>query len=203
MNLNIKCFKNLAFFLIISFLSTHAFAMNWPNWLGPNYNGSVDESLNLNDVAEEFITIWDISVGAGWSAPVVHDQKVFLHDRIDDKENLTAYNIDNGQVIWRFSYKSNYRDDFGMSNGPRSTPSVTYGLVVIHSPEGLVHAIDSQNGKLRWSKNLVQQFGSPKGFFGRCSSPLILGDKVILNVGGEKGRGCRFFIGEWKNDLAK
>ena len=186
MNLNIKCFKNLAFFLIISFLSTHAFAMNWPNWLGPNYNGSVDESLNLNDVAEEFITIWDISVGAGWSAPVVYDQKVFLHDRIDDKENLTAYNIDNGQVIWRFSYKSNYRDDFGMSNGPRSTPSVTYGLVVIHSPEGLVHAIDSQNGELRWSKNLVQQFGSPKGFFGRCSSPLILGDKVILNVGGEK-----------------
>ena len=73
-----------------------------------------------------------------------------------------------------------------MSNGPRSTPSVTYGLVVIHSPEGLVHAIDSQNGKLSWSKNLVQQFGSPKGFFGRCSSPLILGDKVILNVGGEK-----------------
>ena len=114
MNLNIKCFR-VNLFLNISFLSTHAL-MNWPNWLGPNYNGSVDESLNLNDVAEEFITIWDISVGAGWSAPVVHDQG-FLHDRIDDKENLTAYNIDNGQVIWRFSYKSNYRDDFGMSNG--------------------------------------------------------------------------------------
>lgn len=181
-----KCSKHLVLYLIISFLSKQSFALNWPNWLGPNYNGSVDESLDLNFETEELITRWGISVGTGWSAPVVYDKKVFLHDRIDNKENLTAYNIDTGQAIWRFSYNSNYRDDFGMSNGPRSTPSVSLGVVVIHSPEGIVHAIDSNNGKLRWSINLVQQFRSPKGFFGRCSSPLILGDKVILNVGGEK-----------------
>jgi hypothetical protein len=64
--------------------------MNWPNWLGPNYSGSVDQSLDLNFETEELITNWDISVGTGWSAPIVYDQKVFLHDRIDDKENLTA-----------------------------------------------------------------------------------------------------------------
>ena len=181
-----KCSKYLVLYLIISFLSKQLFAMNWPNWLGPNYNGSVDQSLDLNFETEELITNWDISVGTGWSGPIVYDQKVFLHDRIDDKENLTAYNIDTGQAIWRFSYNSNYRDDFGMSNGPRSTPSVSRGVIVIHSPEGIVHAINSNDGKLKWSINLMHQFGSPKGFFGRCSSPLILGDKVILNVGGEK-----------------
>ena len=117
------CSKHLVLYLIISFLSKQSFALNWPNWLGPNYNGSVDESLDLNFETEELITRWGISVGTGWSAPVVYNKKVFLHDRIDKKENLTAYNIDTGQAIWRFSYNSNYRDDFGMPNGPRSTPS--------------------------------------------------------------------------------
>ena len=41
-----KCSKHLVLYLIISFLSKQSFALNWPNWLGPNYNGSVDESFD-------------------------------------------------------------------------------------------------------------------------------------------------------------
>ena len=57
--------------------------------------------------------------------------------------------------------------------------------MVIHSPEGLVHAIDSQNGKLRWSKTWFNNLDLRKDFLADVPL-LILGDKVILNVGGKR-----------------
>ena len=67
-------------------------------------------------------------------------------DRTNDKENLTCYNILSGKIIWKFSFASTYRDDFGMQNGPRSTPSISQGIIVIHSPGGLVHALIKRMG---------------------------------------------------------
>ena len=157
---------------------------DWPNWLGPNYNGAVEVTIDSHSETYNVKEKWLTLVGEGWSAPIVSGQMVYLHDRTNDKENLTCYNIFSGKVIWKFSFASTYRDDFGMQNGPRSTPSISQGIIVIHSPGGLVHAINKENGKLKWKKDLLGEFGSPKGFFGRCSSPLILEDKIILDVGG-------------------
>jgi outer membrane protein assembly factor BamB len=39
-------------------------------------------------------------------------------------------------------------------------------------------------GSIRWIKDLSKEFDSAKGFFGRCSSPLIHDEKVIFDVGG-------------------
>ena len=142
---------------------------NWSNWLGPNYDGSIEGNLVFASDHKKIKTRWEVPVGTGWSSPVKMNQKVFLHDRIKDKENLTAYNIDSGKIVWKFSFNSSYRDDFGMENGPRSTPSISQGIIVSHSPDGLLHAVNTQNGKLRWKKDLFSEFGSPKGFFGRCS----------------------------------
>ena len=157
---------------------------NWGNWLGPNYNGSVEGMLIQGNEPVDLTSRWKVPVGEGWSSPLVSDNKAFLHDRTNDKENLTCYSVLSGKIIWRFSFDSTYRDDFGMESGPRSTPSISQGIIVIHSPDGLVHAVDKGDGELKWKKDLFREFGSPKGFFGRCSSPLVMGDKVILDVGG-------------------
>ena len=167
-------------FLLLNNLNSE----DWPNWLGPNYNGAVEVKIDSHYETYNVKEKWLRLVGEGWSAPIVSGQMVYLHDRTNDKENLTCYNILSGKVIWTFSFDSAYRDDFGMESGPRSTPSISQGIIVIHSPDGLVHAVNKGDGQLKWKKDLFREFGSPKGFFGRCSSPLVMGDKVILDVGG-------------------
>ena len=40
---------------------------------------------------------WQKNVGEGWSAPVISDKTVFLHDRSGDVESLTAYDLLDGK----------------------------------------------------------------------------------------------------------
>lgn len=181
-----KKFKILKFFciIILSLLFNDLNGTDWPNWLGPNFNGAVEENISKESAQIELEAKWEVPVGVGWSSPIISNQKVFLHDRTGNKENLTAFDLDSGKQVWQSSFDSQFRDDFGMENGPRSTPSVYKNTILIHSPDGLVHALAVKTGETIWSMDLSNDFNSAKGFFGRCSSPLILDNKVIFDVGG-------------------
>lgn len=182
-----KKFKILKFFciIILSLLFNDLNGTDWPNWLGPNFNGAVEENISKESAQIELEAKWEVPVGVGWSSPIISNQKVFLHDRTGNKENLTAFDLDSGKQVWQSSFDSQFRDDFGMENGPRSTPSVYKNTILIHSPDGLVHALAVKTGETIWSMDLSNDFNSAKGFFGRCSSPLILDNKVIFDVGGD------------------
>lgn len=182
-----KKFKILKFFciIILSLLFNDLNGTDWPNWLGPNFNGAVEENISKESAQNELEAKWEVPVGVGWSSPIISNQKVFLHDRTGNKENLTAFDLDSGKQVWQSSFDSQFRDDFGMENGPRSTPSVYKNTILIHSPDGLVHALAVKTGETIWSMDLSNDFNSAKGFFGRCSSPLILDNKVIFDVGGD------------------
>ena len=39
-------------------------------------------------------------------------------------------------------------------------------------------------GKVIWSKNLLKDFGAPKPSWGFANSPLVLGDRLLLDAGG-------------------
>ena len=158
---------------------------DWPNWLGPNYNGVIEDPEKKFSQDKKIELFWTKAVGVGWSAPIVGDNKVFLHDRVDNQENLTAFDKNTGKRIWHVSFQSTFRDDFGMENGPRSTPALSKDILITHSPTGVVHGISAKKGKVLWTRDLYADYMSPKGFFGRCSSPLILGERVFFDVGGK------------------
>jgi len=170
-------------FLLVSI--PQLMAENWSNWLGPNYNGSSENNtISLPPEGKEFEMKWKISVGSGWSTPIIHARSVYFHDRVGENEIVHRLNIDTGAQIWQHSYFSGYQDSFGMGNGPRSTPSINSGLIVTHGAQGIIYGIDITTGKPIWVRDLKKDFQSPKGFFGRCSSPLVVGDRVIFDVGG-------------------
>ena len=72
---------------------------DWTNWLGPNHNGYVEGNLNLSSKPNlnDTNVLWQNAVGTGWSSPIVSGNKVFLHDRIGNKENMTAYSLSTGK----------------------------------------------------------------------------------------------------------
>jgi hypothetical protein len=160
-------------------------AQDWSNWLGPNYDGSTNDLVvKLPSEGKEYSVRWKKNIGVGWSSPILKKSSVYLHERQNGKEFIRCFDLKNGDERWNFSYLSTYQDSFGMSDGPRSTPAIYKGVIVSHGPQGMVHALSVEEGKLIWMRDLKKDFSSPKGFFGRCSSPLIFEDKVILDVGG-------------------
>ena len=182
--------------LLLSFIfwySGQLRAENWGNWLGPRHDGSAGRfELKLPGQDREFEVRWEISAGAGWSSPLIFDGSVYFYHRVGEKEIVQRFDSLSGEELWSRSFISGYRDDFGMSNGPRSTPAIANGRIVTHGPQGIVRVLSIDDGTTIWARNLKKDFSSPKGFFGRCSSPLIVGDQIIFDVGGPRAGTASF-----------
>jgi len=125
--------------------------------------------------------VWQKSVGQGFSAPVVAQQKLILFHRLDDKETVECLDAKSGKQLWLFDYPTAYRDDFGFDEGPRATPCIAAGNVYTYGAEGMLHCIDFGTGKKIWSVNAKTEFQAPKGFFGIACSPLVESNSVLAH----------------------
>ena len=165
-------------FLVLPFLFFH----DWPQLLGPNRNGIYTDS----DVAWPSAFAWEREVGAGFSAPVIASGKVILFHRKGKSEIVEAFEAATGKTVWTFEYPTNYKDDFGFDNGPRSAPTVSGSTVFTFGAEGVLHAIDLNTGSKIWRVDVHKDFQVEKGFFGAGCSPLIHDGKLFLNIGSKK-----------------
>ncbi len=66
-------------------------------------------------------------------------------------------------------------------------PVIAGGRVFTHGADGMLHGIDFNTGKMLWSVDTRKVFEAPKGYFGVASSPVIDGNRVLVNVGGKTG----------------
>src|SRR5215471_13338934 len=59
-------------------------AADWPQWLGPNRDGSSVEIVK--PWTESPKVLWRVPVGEGHSSPIVADGKVILHHKVAGKD---------------------------------------------------------------------------------------------------------------------
>jgi outer membrane protein assembly factor BamB len=176
---------------------------DWPQFLGPARNGtSAEKGLNWNWPDKGPTVVWSKAVGAGFSGPVVADGKVILFHRVDDDEVIDALDPATGKELWRYKSPTQYRDDFGFDEGPRATPTVAGARVFALGAEGTLSAVELATGKKIWARSLKADYDAPKGYFGIACSPLVVGDKVLVNVG-VKGAGIVAFDAATGKELWK
>jgi outer membrane protein assembly factor BamB len=165
-------------------------AADWPQFLGPDRNGiSTETNLTGAWPAEGPPVRWQKSVGQGFSGPVVAGGKLILFHRLADQETIECLDAKTGGPIWHIGYPTHYQDDFGFDEGPRATPTVTGSNVYTMGAEGAVYCVDLASGREKWHVNCKEKFQAAKGFFGMACSPLVEGNAVILNIGGQDGAG--------------
>ena len=174
----------LAFFVVVAGVSV---AADWPQFLGPERNG-VYRGPALADTwpAKGPTVAWRKTVGQGFAAPVVVQNRLILFHRLGAQETVEALDATTGASIWRYQYPTTYRDDFGFDEGPRAVPVVADGIVYTFGAEGQLHAVSLATGQRVWSEDTMKRFNVPKGFFGAAGSPLVEGGRVVANVGGPK-----------------
>jgi outer membrane protein assembly factor BamB len=166
-------------------------AVDWPQFLGPQRNGTYPAAAELSLDKPQLLFKKD--VGAGFSAPVVVGDRLILFHRLQNDEVIECMKAATGERIWHLSYATSYRDDFGFDEGPRGTPAVVDGRVYTFGAEGALHAVDLATGKRIWRVDTYSKFGVNKGFFGAAASPLVEGNAVYVNIGGTNGAGLVAF----------
>jgi outer membrane protein assembly factor BamB len=169
-------------------------ATDWPQFLGPTRNGVYPGT----DLAGAWPTegppvVWHKNVGAGFSGPAVAGHSLILFHRQDDKEIVECMDARTGTTKWKFSYPTSYRDDFGFDEGPRATPCIADGKIYTFGAEGMLTCLDLTDGRKVWQVDTKEEFQQGKGFFGMACSPLVEGNDVLLNIGGESGAGIVAF----------
>ena len=164
-------------------------AGDWPQWQGPGRAGvwsSVRLPRRLEPGAVE--KLWSADVGGGFSGVVVVGNRVLTMDRsrASEKERVVCLDRKDGSLLWTHSYPAPYGDlDWG--KGPRATPAVDGGDVFTLGAVGRVSCLSLSDGKPRWSLDLQRRFGGKQPTWGHSASPLVVGDLVYLQAGGQDG----------------
>jgi outer membrane protein assembly factor BamB len=159
-------------------------AGDWPQWLGPQRDSGSTEKVT--PWQGELKIVWKQPVGEGHSSPIVAQGKVYLHTKVKDKneEELAAFDAITGKPLWNQTYeRPTFKSLFG--NGPRGTPALVDGKIYTYGITGMLTCFEADTGKQAWQVDALKEFQATNLFFGASGSPLIEGDKVVLNVGGQ------------------
>jgi outer membrane protein assembly factor BamB len=167
------------------------FAGDWPQWLGPNRDNSTTEKIEPWTAAPK--GLWRQPVGEGNSSPVVADGRVFVHAKISvkDQEEITAFDAKTGKLQWKQTYdRAPFKSLYG--NGPRATPAVSGDRIYTFGITGVLTCFDVTNGKQMWQVDTWKDFHPAALMFGSSCSPLVEGDKVLVNVGAKSASAVAF-----------
>lgn len=169
-------------------------AGDWPQILGPNRNGVAEgESIVDRFPAGGPQTVWQRSVGSGYAGIAVADGIAVLFHRLRDKEIVEAMDAATGDVKWTAEFDAKYRPSFIDDSGPRAVPVIHNSRVYVYGAQGGLHCLELQSGKTVWSRKAFDELGPkrpfrgepPEGYFGIGSCPLVEGNLLLVNVGGD------------------
>lgn len=169
-------------------------AGEWPQILGPNRNGVAEgESIAGSWPKSGPRTVWQREVGSGFSGIAVADGKAVLFHRVDDEELVEAMDAATGEVLWKAGRPTSFSTPYSPDDGPRSTPVIHKGTVYVFGAQGVLRCLQLESGKEVWSRETHREFKAPEGYFGAGSTPIVEGDKLVVNVGSRDGAGIVAF----------
>ena len=155
---------------------------NWPQFLGPSRNGQSAETALLQEwPAAGPRELWRVTGGIGMSGLAIDGSQLVTLVQRGGKQWALALDSRTGKQLWQTEVADAYQNQMG--DGPRATPALSRSSVLVFTGEGILAALDRQNGKLRWSVDTLTMLKGEPAEYGMACSPLIVGDQVIVTVG--------------------
>jgi len=170
--------------VVTSYLVTAQTAGDWPQWRGPNRDGISKETGLLKQwPAEGPPLVWKATgAGKGYSSLALSDGRIFTMGVRTDREYIIAFDVATGKEVWATANGRVFRNDRG--DGPRGTPTVDGDRLYALGGNGDLSCLETKTGRSVWSMNILQKFGGSNPTWGISESPLVIGDKVLVNAGG-------------------
>jgi outer membrane protein assembly factor BamB len=173
--------------LVLSLTTTSVNAQQrWPGFLGAGSSQLWADSLPMEWSPESSTICWKTKLaGTGQSSPIIWGDTVFVTS-IDGtmKEicHVTAISLTDGQTLWDYTtdsaqpVRSNY---FQSRSAP--TPAVDANGIYTFFETGKVVAL-THDGKEKWVRNLVDEYGEFEVRIGLAASVAQTNDSVFILV---------------------
>ena len=154
-------------------------AEDWPSWRGPSHNGSRSGKNYPTRWTAESVA-WKVDLpGKGASCPIVWKDRIFLTSPDNGVDSVLAFDLD-GNRIWNAQLGEETPPKHRKLGTSSNASPVTDGTgVFVYFKSGNFAALE-MNGKVRWQRNLAKEFGRQKLYWDQGSSPVIVGDLVVV-----------------------
>lgn len=171
-------------------LHSTARAADWPQYRGPNHDGSSPEQIRTNWNTTPPRVLWRKAISPGWSSITVSGNRAFTQIRRSSagtpREFCVAFDTATGNELWAREIElATYSDLAGYDNnldGPRSTPSVDGNFVYVLSSHLKLVCLRADTGAVVWRRDFLAEFpGTDVIEWQNAASPLVVGDLIYLN----------------------
>ena len=163
-------------------------AQNWPNWRGPDGDGSSVETklpIRWDSITN---VVWKSPVpGLGHSSPIIWEDRLFTLSALPESNEkvLLCYDSRNGKLLWQRTvvktpFERKHEDNSYASGTPATDGKLVY-LSVLDVDDVVVAAYDFEGNQV-WLQR-PGKYSSPHGY---SVSPALYEDKVFIN-GNSKG----------------
>lgn len=166
-------------------LQTAVLAENWPNWRGPDQDGSSPET----GLPEKFSTTegvrWAATVpGLSASAPVIWGGNVFLTAPVVAEKKLVGlcYDKETGEEKWRVTISEGSEVQWDDKSNLASPSAATDGDRVYFLFANAIAAACDFSGKTVWKRDFKETHGAFATQWTYGSSPTIDSGKLYIQV---------------------
>jgi outer membrane protein assembly factor BamB len=175
--------KQFSFLFALALCAPLAHAANWPQWRGPNFDGSTTESGLPEKFSKTENVAWTAPLpGPSGATPVIWGDNVFVNSIDAAKKSRVALCLDRktGQVKWQQDMGPGIAQD-DKSNFASPSPVTDGQVVYFYYGNGDLACFDMA-GKKVWARNIQKDYGPFAYQWTYSASPMLSDGRLYIQV---------------------
>jgi outer membrane protein assembly factor BamB len=167
---------------ILLWTASAARADNWPQWRGPNYDGTCKETNLPSEWSDSKNVAWKMKMpGIAGSTPAIWGEHIFLTS-VEGNDLVLICISTKGQELWKRKLGEGDRQFMrGEGNNASASPSTDGAHVYAFTGQGNFACYDF-DGKEIWKFNAQERYGKFEIQHGMHITPLLYGDRLYLSL---------------------